>query len=496
MSDHDLQKIAISLRSRESAQLLPHQHEHFSRVDTAACKTFGYLDTSPTGTGKTYVSCNLARKYKLNILVVGPVSVLPYWNMVAEDFGVNVLSTLSYAALRGASGKVNHAFLDRNGKGYSVTGYFRQCLEAKVLLIFDEVHNLKNIKTNQRAAALTLVRAIIKANNGSRIGLLSATPFDKNEHCASIIMLLGLTLKPKLYQYNPRTRIYLEAGIRDVIERCRQWNPEGTHKLDEMRANFKSYPYELYSKILKFHCSSSMPTPKLNVVKDVMNGFYKMPQEDVIKITNAQRKLRAKLRKNENGDYVRDDSFREATAIFITEVERAKVPTLVRLAKETLTQNTQAKVIIYVWRRESVSKLASELQEFEPAILNGEVKAKDRTPIIDGFQQPTAEFRLIISHPVVGGVGISLDDTDGEWPRYMFVSPNYHHILLHQATGRIYRTNTKSDATIRFVYSQDCTDETSILNALARKDQVVKGSLYQVEESIQYPGSYQGYIEN
>ncbi len=476
-------------------KLLSHQITHTQRLEQAIQKGFGYLDSSPTGSGKTYVTCHLARKYGLSLVVIGPVSVLSYWEKVAALFGVAVVRVLSYHALRGSNDTLNHGLLTRNGKKYTVTDSFKQWLQKGVLLVFEEVHNLKNKNTLQQRAALTLVREVAKINNGSRIALLSATPFDKAEHCGSILMLLGLTLRSELYTYNRSSKIYMATGINDILKHCTRFNQDATQVLEATGYSPKGFPFVLYSEILKYHCSSSMPLPPIEAKLDVRNGFYAMEPEQVTQIAKAQAKLRRSLRIDEDGEITHTENIMAIITKFLIKVETAKIPTFIRLAKETL-KDSKAKLIIYVWFKRSMAKLAEALSEFNPVIMNGQTLRKDRDIIIEKFQNPTSEIRLIISHAVVGGVGISLDDRDGEWPRYILASPNYHHILQHQLVGRIYRTDTKSDATVRFVYSRDCRTETSILNALVKKCGTVKNSLYKSDTRIKYPGEYAAYVED
>ena len=478
-----------------SAKLFPRQIEHYKRLEKALCCGFGYFDQSETGLGKTYIACEIAKQHSMKLFVVGPKTILPYWKQVADEFGVTLISSMSYELLRGSSGRINHPFLTYERNDYTVTNDYNNYVKQGILLVFDEVHRLKNTKTNQRKAALALVRAIVKLNVGSRIAILSATPFDKDEHCESVIMLLGLTSKSKLYLYSPRTRVYLNAGIKDVEAVCQRLNPVKTSDCAYMKANPQLYPYELYTNILKHYFCSAMPPPKIAVIKDTKNGFYAMSEISVSLLYNAQRKLRSSLRKNELGEYIRDEHFTEATSIYISEMEKAKLPTLIRLTQETLN-NSNNKVIIYVWRRASIDKLSDALKEYNPLILNGSTKGKNRPEIIDNFQQHNNNYRLLISHPKVGGEGISLDDRDGNYPRFIYAIPNYYFILMHQLTGRIHRgEKTKSKATIRFVYSRDCLTETSVLNSLIRKDRTMRKSLRDNSSDTKYPGSYERYLE-
>ena len=97
-------------------------------------------------------------------------------------------------------------------------------------------------------------------------------------------------------------------------------------------------------------------------------------------------------------------------------------------------------------------------------------------------------------NPDVGGVGISLHDTTGEYPRYMFISPSYKLIETAQAASRIHRFGTMSDAIVRMFYAnEDRLMEIKILTAMTAKTAVVKGAIDDVSRSeIILPGDYEG----
>ena len=488
-----MEKQTINQKSFPS--LLNHQKEHYQRLVNILKHSYGYLDTSDTGCGKTYTTCMIAKQFGMSILVVSPLTILSHWRKVTKEFGINLIDALSYASLRGSRGStLNHPYLIRSNNKYSTTDPFDQLIKKGTLLVFDEVHNLKNLNTLQREAALTMVRKIVEMNHCSRVALLSAYSFDKSNLCESIILLLGLTNQSNLFYYDRHVRIHIRTGINDVTKLCKRLDFKLFNSISS--TPIKKYPFELYSQILKYYYTSSMLKPEMNISIDIKNGFYIMDDQDVIDIQDAQNKFNKLMRMN-NGKYILGKNNMGIITQFLMRVEKAKIPTMIRLSKEIL-MNPNAKLILYVWyKKQSIPSLIEGLKDYKPQILNGDTKVKDRDTIIDSFQSPDGpnNCRLIISHPIVGGVGISLDDRDGKYPRTILMIPNYHHISTHQTVGRIYRVSTKSTPTVRFIYSKDC-DEHFILDALSRKCDTVKDSLYQVDERIKYPGEYDKYIES
>jgi hypothetical protein len=76
----------------------------------------------------------------------------------------------------------------------------------------------------------------------------------------------------------------------------------------------------------------------------------------------------------------------------------------------------------------------------------------------------------------------------------MFIAPSYMFIDQFQSTGRIYRKNTKSKATIRFVYSREFPYETGIINSMIEKSRVAR-DMIQSEQNVIFPGEIDSIIE-
>ncbi len=65
------------------------------------------------------------------------------------------------------------------------------------------------------------------------------------------------------------------------------------------------------------------------------------------------------------------------------------------------------------------------LAEYNPIELTGRISEKKREENINIFQDPSTHCRVLIGNPKVGGVGINLHDTDGRFPRKMYIFPTY-----------------------------------------------------------------------
>ena len=175
---------------------------------------------------------------------------------------------------------------------------------------------------------------------------------------------------------------------------------------------------------------------------------------------------------------------------------KGKLRTLIRLTRNDLDNNSNVKVILYVWFIDHIKYLKEQLAEYNPLLLYGAIrKTEERQNIYDLFQEPSSNHRLLISNPTVGGVGISLDDQHGSWPRHTYIIPDYRIIVSTQAIGRTIRANTKSKPKIRFVFCKHFKGEQSIIESLARKTKIMQSSLAEGQK-VKFPGDFDDDIED
>lgn len=496
------------------------QIPHFNKLCDNIMRSHGYIDGSVMGAGKTYVSCAIAQRYNLSLLVICPVTVTGVWRDVSSGYGIPVVDIIGFEKLRSTKNhQPTHGLLTRfdgpahidndqenPGSGgtktkasFTVTPYFLEWVDAGILLVVDECQRIKN-DTDQNRACKALTAAICDRTSPSRFGLLSGSPFDKEEHAINVMKVMGFIREDKMYNYDRTSKKYELTGALRLISVCNLYSPEITRVLSTPRiknaVDVTKLCYQLFLQVLKPRMMSAMPSPVIDTPMTAINGYYDLNDQQANGLTRAINQLKNAARYSDRTGRV-DLSNANLGAITnaLMGIEKHKLPILVRKARETL-EAAPGKVILYLSYTSSIDHLASELQDFAPLILHGKVAQKQRNFVIEKFRDDP-DSRLMIANIKVGGVGISLHDTVGDQPRTTFLIPNYSVIDLHQAAYRTYRMGTKSKVDIVFVYGNLKLKESNILDALARKTAVLKDNLeQQVEEEVLFPGDYPEWIEN
>lgn len=495
----------------------PHQVAHNERCKNIIARSHCFVDTSAMGRGKTYNIFNIAQTYNFSIGLVAPVTVISEWERVAKEHNVPIIFTIGYQSLRSMTGKQpKHGFLQRvdhrteNGAvhtTFEATDTFRNLVKQGFLLVFDEIQNIKN-NSDQYKACKALAAACLDEGGKTRFALLSGSPYDKEEHVVNLLRLIGYIRHPNLFTYYKERAELKLFGAQELIDICRHYDKEGTdYVLATCPYDHKTVPhlcYRLYLEVVQPLIVSAIPQkPGRGDNKDVKNGYYGMSDPAGRKYIQAINELGAAARYNPDTMMIdRKNANYGAITTALTHSEESKIEIFERLTRVELdkvwTENGQIckhKVVVFVNFINTITQLSMSLAEYNPLIMKGDTKQSDRGNIISEFQN-NPERRLLISITRVGGAGINLDDQVGDMPRFMLISPNYNILDIHQATGRIDRNNTKSKATIRIVYGKVGSKETSILNALARKSDVLRQTLAeQVQNGVKFPGDYMDEIE-
>ena len=484
--------------------LRPYQVPHYERLISILKYTNkAAIDTSPTGCGKTYTANEVARAFGLKIFVICPKSLKKKWEETAEEFGNEIVKIMTYQLLRGQKGrKLNHKYLARRDMHHDViftpTRTFQHLIAEGILLVFDEIQNVKN-PTTQLHAAHALVSYITKTNSSSRILLLSAIPADKVANAISMVKMLGLICRKDLYERVP-FRPVRPTGYIELEDIAFKMNPEMASQLSitsYSAQKIRTSVFGLYTKLFRPLLATQMPPPPIDFHKDIANGFYEMETEDQKTLSEALNRLITALRYTpKHQEVYRTKANLGAMTAALIAIQKSKRRLVVRLARDRLEENPNNKVVLFFNFTECIEYAVRELSKYGAEKLNGQITlVKDRDRITSLFREPNQKCRVIISNPTVGGVGIDLDDQNGQYPRYMYLLPDYNFIPLVQALGRCYRSSTKSNFTARFVYSRIGKAEMHILEKLLEKDFVAKQMTAQPDPS-QFPVNYPNFYEN
>ena len=514
-------------------ELRPDQVEHKERLMSILDKSPFAFDFYMLGTGKTYTSSSIFNERGFqNLVAIVPTSVKAKWRYMEEHHGVEQFARISYCELRCVKLKQpRHKFLVRkdftstlnrsDGTSqeieqctFSCTNFYLNLVKEGLLLVIDEIQNVKNI-SDQLLACKELIRPIIesfKEGGKSRVLLLSGSPIDKQVQVIHLYRCLGIMKSDQLRSYNPFTGETIDRGIEEIRNylstnfraRYREYNTNNQYDSYYLNPKLKELEkrcYKWFQQIVKPELSSAMPPVRTLARITKNNAFYKMEKRDlgllhtgidVLKKATNYNAWRQTVSHGHNGV----DNLRSIQRALIM-IETSKINLLVRVAAEHLALYPKSKVVICVNYIATLDDLCEMLDMYNPLKLSGNVSSSKRYEILKKFQEPSLEHRLLIGNSQVCCTGIDLDDQNGEYPRLCLVNPNYNAISLYQLSHRFHRSSTKSDSTVHFVFGKSHNTELPILNALSKKGEVMRETTEEQSRfGIIFPGDYETWEEN
>lgn len=403
----------------QTAQLLDYQINHAKKVISILNSNGTALDASDPGVGKTYIASFVCKQLNLVPIVICPKNVISRWRSVLEQFQVNPLFVSNYELI--CRGKYSY----KNSK--IVCPYIQLSKDKKikytwtvdknVIFIFDEVHKCKFISTLN---ARILVAA---KETGNKILMLSATVVEKPLEFAIFAYVLGLSSSLRV----------IEEWIRKLS------NPSQTiysilyNELEPLAARLTIQ--ELGDKF-----------PETQITADT----YEMKKAS--EIQTEYRKIAEKIEKYKNSGEKNQFIIAQLQSEF-RNIELLKIPTFVELTEEYLENNYS--IVIFVNYTDTLKLLSEKLKT--DAVIYGGQSLKDRDKVIERFQSD--EVRVVIANIKAGGVGISLHDINGKYPRVALISPTTSATNLIQALGRIHRSGGKSKSLQRIIFAAHTPEE-------------------------------------
>ena len=472
--------LVVSCEASESAkqiQLLEHQIQHYDRICDILTKNNITLDLSPLGTGKTYVTCKYLQQHTFSkIYICCPAALKSKWATVTKEYSIPAF-IMSYHELAGIKyTQLKHKLLIRNdfektrqdglivkGTKYHVSDIYTQLtsIQNGVCFIFDEIQCIKSGTTNFTGAARAIMKPLISNTLGNKVILISGTPFDNEEHIVTFYRNTGIQKANELFQYNPATGENEKTGYGDIILFCISLDTEKKYRnLIREAWSFSIIKYahplllQLFLTIITHYLTSSMTQPVTMGDITNINSYYRIhDRNDLVLYKRAIRGLLAVV----DSDNV-SRGLHKHIALFrsLQLLEFSKVNLICKEVIQTIQDNQQCKIVVTMNFNESLLKLHGLLKAYNPQLVNGSVSKKKRNEIITAFQQPSTEVSVLLCNLTVVSTGIDLDDKDGHFPRFVFVSPTYSFTHMYQHSCRYSRsTDTKSGTLIRYVYGDD-----------------------------------------
>ena len=489
--------------NEKKIELFDYQKEHYDRIILSLNNNKFAIDISSLGTGKTYISCKIieSNKYKYVVIIVPPILKFK-WNNVLNEYSLNA-DVFSYLDIAGKSNvalknpflrKIEFITLNNTGdrtitKEYRPTKLFKKMCDEGILVILDEFQNLKNNSSTYNQSVRSLINELMdmKYSKSGAI-FISGTPFDKIEQISSFFKMINIQTKDRLFTMNPQTGVVMRSGYAQIINYVKLLD---TYKLfdkeikaaddfnhNQYASNGKFYNVlilSLFNTVIKFYCSSKMVKHDDIFKLIIYNSFYNIDCDNLELYNDSIQSLTILM----NDDGLNIGKKKIAIQRCLMNVEMSKLMVFANVIINALDDNEHSKIVVCLNYTEMIDRMAIMLGIFNPKVLNGKVLTKNRNAIISKFQENNNDVRLLICNLLCISTGIDLDDKFGTHPRYVFVSPNYLSMELHQMNYRFLRLDSQSDTVIKFIYGKsvllhsDDNVEQRIINSLKVKMNVI-----------------------
>lgn len=429
------------------------------------------------GFGKSFLGISLAKHFKeYKPAVICPKTLIPMWEKMFNEVGIKPLFIHSYSTMAGS----NNPYLKKTDKkDYVATKLWRK----PVFLICDESQAIKNKTSSRHWAAFALISTI-----QGKVLHLTAGPIDKEANWTCLYRNMGIMTKPDVMVY--RNKEWKLTGLKQVFNACPPQLVDKVYKNYDIK---RSTINDILSYLWIKHFRQTMTIPVKDpvythmgqpVTQTLCNLFVTLSKEDQALADKGIEHLKGKgIIKDNKIDMKNLQSNFGAIQLALMDLCKSKVNSVVHLAIERLKQ--PGKVVIACPFIMDQNELCLQLKDYNPLLLNG--KTKDREDVVRKFNHGN-KYRCLVMSLEVGGEGISLHDTNGRYPRTMYIIPNFYFLKIFQTSGRTYRRGSKSDSEVYIVYSSSDTIESILVHTLAKTE--VANAVISPGSNRKYPGDY------
>ena len=415
--------------------LRPWQINSVSKLVTSINSTGCAIDGSDVGVGKTYVACGVVRELGMKILVVCPKAVMESWKrVIINHFRMKkeLIGIVNYEQIRIGKSDSPFASFIENKKTHKKK--FMWKIPKNTLIIWDESQKLKNWKTKNSKTCIEALKQNYK------MLFCSAT----NATNPLELRTVGTCLK-------------LFSGANNYYQWCYEHGVQKGRFGLEFTSDMK-----LRQKVLKKLHTDIFINRGVRLTRDTIPDFpeseviaecYNMDEADVKKINQFHQEMKEELRRLTLQTKV--DKVSELTAILRARqrIELTKVPLFIEMIEDGLENGMS--VVVFVNFTETLQAMAKRLNTL--CIFDGKTKDEVRQQSVDDFQ--SGKEKVILVNIASGGAGLSLHDIHGLNPRLTLISPSYSAVLMRQATGRVWRENSKSKSIQKILFVANTVEE-------------------------------------
>uniref|UniRef100_A0A8C3G946 SWI/SNF-related matrix-associated actin-dependent regulator of chromatin subfamily A-like protein 1 n=1 Tax=Cyclopterus lumpus TaxID=8103 RepID=A0A8C3G946_CYCLU len=403
----DLSRIDPSL----TCSLMPFQRDG---VNFAVSKQGRLLLADDMGLGKTVQAICIAAYYRNEwpLLVVAPSSVRFTW---AEAFrrwlpslspdSINVVVKAKDDLRSGLVNITSYDLLSRMDK--------LQLGNPFNVLIMDECHFMKNMKTARCKAALPLLKA------AKRVVLLSGTPaMSRPSELYTQILAVRPTLFPRFHEFGMR---YCNA-----TQSTWGWDYSGSSNLGELRLLLDE---SLMLRRLKCDVLSQLPAKQRKVVTVTIDG--------------VNTRIKAKMQD------------KEALLVFYNQTAEAKLQAIMEYITDMLECGRE-KFLVFAHHKLVLDHITTELVKKNVCYIriDGSTPSAERQQLCEKFQFLTKTCVAVLSI-TAANMGLTLHAADLVVFAELFWNPG----ILVQAEDRVHRIGQTSNVNIHYLVAKGTADD-------------------------------------
>lgn len=409
-----------------TSSLMPFQKEG---VNFAVSKQGRLLLADDMGLGKTVQAICIAAYYRNEwpLLVVTPSSVRFTW---AEAFrrwlpslspdSINVAVKAKDNMRSGLVNIVSYDLLSRMDKQHAGPPFN--------VLIMDESHFLKNIKTARCKAALPLLKA------AKRVILLSGTPaMSRPSELYTQILAVRPTLFPRFHEFGMR---YCDAR-----EKNWGWDYSGSSNLGELKLLLEEC---LMLRRLKSDVLSQLPSKQRKVVTVTIEGVSTRTKAAL----SAAAKLLAKGHRSKMEE-------KEALLVFYNHTAEAKLQAIMEYITDMLECGRE-KFLVFAHHKLVLDHITGELHKkgVDFIRIDGATPSAERQQRCEKFQYSSKSCVAVLSI-TAANMGLTLHSADLVIFAELFWNPG----VLIQAEDRVHRIGQTSSVNIHYLVAKGTADD-------------------------------------
>lgn len=489
-----------------------HQKSHIENIIQHLDKYHGYIEASPTGSGKTFITSYVANDRGLAMMVICPYQVKHTWDSIKTKQGAFIPILATQGEIRGSSlsASINKDFpyIERHNIGgtvsYTTTPKFDELLDLGIFIVIDEISMMKNEDSQITDAVAPMIhRLVTRPKTKSRYAFISALMLDSIEQSITFCYLMGWTDGILVNStstgtdisglYNLVKMFYSIDSVKTLEVLSKFNNLHGINSKDQV----KYVVFELMKDVGMPNISFTLPEPQ--VESDRFISYFNMTDNEYVAYKQAVENLEKYVVFDKNTNEAKNAELKHSEFL-LKEIELCKVGIMIRETINILNTQPTSKVIIMVDSLQSIQQLDREfiLLNIKHSVITGDTSKPERYTIIDAFNEPSIRSRLIIATTKTIGLGISLHDIHGGFPRTTFICQRFGIMATHQAASRTIRENTKSKATVHLVYGKHYTQgpsdidvkEVRVISAVSRRSEIA--SKFHGTKAL-YPSHYPSY---